>query len=138
MENAYSHEVIDPSDPSTLHRRAKTKEILALVRAGNPVACRAYRKTVAYLCFGVVGMINALNPDTVVFADKIVNGGDLFLEVADQTFKQYLMPEYYNRLRIKVCTLDGDPMLLGASVLAFEQMLQTPSAYFQTAASIRN
>ena len=76
-------------------------------------------------------MINAFNPDTVVFADKIVNGGDLFLEVANQTFKQYLMPEYYDRLRVRVCTLDGDPMLLGASVLAYDYMLQTPSTYFR-------
>lgn len=138
LEKAYSQEIVDPSDPPSLLKRARAKEILALVRAGDPAACRAYRKTVAFLCFGVVGMINALNPDTVVFADKIVNGGNLFLEVASQTFRQYLMPEYYDRLRIKVCTLNGDPMLLGASVLAFDQMLQTPSAYFQTAASNRN
>ena len=101
------------------------------MRAGEEAACRAYQKTVAFLCFGVVGMINALNPAAVVFADKIVNGGELFLKVAEQTFRQYLMPEYFERLHIKVCTLDGDPMLLGASVLAFDHMLQTPATYFQ-------
>lgn len=41
------------------------------------------------------------------------------------------MPEYYDRLRVRVCTLDGDPMLLGASVLAYDYMLQTPSTYFR-------
>jgi len=138
LEKAYNQEVVDPSNPPSLLKWASAKEILTRVRAGDPIACRAYRKTVAFLCFGVVGMINALNPDTVVFADKIVNGGDLFLEVANETFRQYLMPEYYDRLRVKVCTLDGDPMLLGASVLAFDQMLQTPSAYFQTSGSNRN
>ncbi len=131
LENAYRHEVFDPMNPASLLQDVSAKSILALVRAGDPVACRAYSKTVAYLCFGVVGIINTLNPDTVVFADKIINGGDLFLEVANQTFKQYLMPEYYSRLHIKLCTLDGDPMLLGASVLAYDHMLQTPSTYFQ-------
>ena len=76
-------------------------------------------------------MINTLNPNVVVFSDRLVNGGELFLETARQTFRQYLMPEIYENLRVKICTLDGDPMLLGASVLAFNQMLQTPSAYFQ-------
>lgn len=66
-----------------------------------------------------------------MFADKIINGGDLFLEVARDTFRQYLMPEYYDRLRVKLCTLDGDPMLLGASVLAYDHMMQKPSAYFK-------
>lgn len=131
LENAYRQEVFDPMNPSSLLTDVSTRGILALVRAGDPAARRAYSKTVAYLCFGVVGIINALNPDTVVFADKIVNGGDLFLEVANQTFKQYLMPEYYDRLHIKVCSLDGDPMLLGASVLAYDHMLLTPSTYFQ-------
>ncbi len=130
LERAYRQEITDPSDPATLRAPAKAKEILARVRAGEDAACRAYQKTVAFLCFGVVGMINALNPAAVVFADRIVNGGELFLKVAEQTFRQYLMPEYFERLRIKVCTLDGDPMLLGASVLAFDHMLQTPAAYF--------
>lgn len=134
LENTYRQDVFDPMNPASIASDITAKGILELVRAGDPVACRAYSKTVSYLCFGVVGTINALNPDTVVFADKIVNGGDLFLQVADNTFKQYLMPEIYNALRVKICTLDGDPMLLGASVLAFEHMLQTPSAYFPIAA----
>lgn len=131
LENSYRQEAFDPLVPDSLLENVSTRRILELVRAGDPAACRAYSKTVAYLCFGVVGIINTLNPDTVVFADKIVNGGPLFLEVANQTFKQYLMPEYYNRLQIKVRATDGDTMLLGASVLAYEQMLQTPSTYFQ-------
>lgn len=130
LESTYRQDVFDPMDPSSVMEDISVKGILELVRAGDPIACRAYSKTVTYLCFGVVGMINALNPDTVVFSDKIVNGGSLFLDVAKKTFEQYLMPEIYERLRIKVSTLDGDPMLLGASVAAFDQMLQTPSIYF--------
>lgn len=132
LENAYRQEAFDPMNSSSLLANVNDDDILALVRAGDAVACRVYSKTVSCLCFGVVGMINALNPDTVVFADKLVNGGDLFLTSANQTFKQYLMPEYYDRLHIKVCTLDGDPMLLGASVLAYDHMLLTPSRYFQS------
>lgn len=130
LENIYRQEMFDPMDSDSLLTDVSAGEILALVQEGDTVARRAYSKTVAYLCFGVVGMINTFNPATVVFADKIIEGGNLFLQVADQTFQQYLMPEIYDRLHIRVCTLDGDPMLLGASVLAYDQMLQTPSAYF--------
>lgn len=130
LENIYRQEAFHPMDSDSLPADVSAGEILSLVREGDTVACRAYSKTVAYLCFGVVGMINTFNPATVVFADKIIEGGNLFLEVADQTFRQYLMPELYDRLHIRVCTLDGDPMLLGASVLAYDQMLQTPSVYF--------
>lgn len=132
LENAYRQEVFDPLNPVSLMENISTKNILSLVRAGDPIARRVYSKTVSYLCMGVVGIINTLNPDTVVFGDRLVNGCDYFLEIANQIFRQYLMPEYYNRLRIRVSTLDGDPLLLGASVLAYDQMLQTPSIYFQT------
>lgn len=131
LENAYRSEQFEPSNPDSLLSSINTNTILSLVRTGDHAACRAYRKTVFYLCLGLVGIINTLNPDTVVFSDKIINGGDLFLEVARDTFRQYLMPEYYDRLRVKLCTLDGDPMLLGASVLAYDHMMQKPSAYFK-------
>lgn len=132
LENIYRQEAFDPLDSDFLAADTSAGEIMALVREGDAVARRAYSKTVAYLCFGVVGMINTFNPATVVFADKIIEGGNLFLQVADQTFRQYLMPEIYNSLNIRVCALEGDPMLLGASVLAYDQMLRTPSAYFRT------
>ena len=41
------------------------------------------------------------------------------------------MPEIFGRLRVKICDLEGDPMLLGASVLAYDHMLETPSKYFR-------
>lgn len=133
LENTYRDDLFDPMNPASTICNVSASKILELVRAGDPVACRAYSKTVTYLCFGVVGIINALNPRIVVFSDKMVNGGELFLTVARKTFQQYLMPEIYENLCIKTCTLDGDPMLLGASVLAFDHMLQTPSIYFQRA-----
>lgn len=131
LENTYRQDAYDPADPDSVISDITAKRILELVRAGDPAACRAYGKTISYLCFGVVSLINTLNPDTVVFSDKIVDGGALFLETAHNAFRQYLLPEIYHKLRIKVCTLEGDPTLLGASALAFDHMLRTPSAYFQ-------
>lgn len=132
LENAYTQEKFDPSRPETVTERPSADMILSLVRAGDPEACRAYTKTISYLCFGLVNAINTLDPAVVVFADKLINGGPLFMETAIQTFKQYLMPEVFERLQVKVCTLDGDPMLLGAAILAFDHMLRTPSKFFNS------
>ncbi len=131
LENAYHQDVFDPVISNVHDTRVSASRILELVRQGDPIACRAYKKTVGYLCFGLVGSINTLNPDTIVFADRMINGGDLFLETANATFRQYLMPEIFDKLRVKICDLDGDPMLLGASVAAYDQMLETPSKYFR-------
>ncbi len=130
LENICCTEQYNPANPDTMQARPNVKDILKQVREGDPNACRAYAKTVSYLCFGIVGVINTLDPEVVVFGDRLVNGGSLFLETAKQTFRQYLMPEVYDHLQIKVCTLDGDPMLLGASVLAYDHVLRAPSEFF--------
>ena len=131
LESAYRQEVYDPMKPGSVLEHVSAREILSLVREGDPAACSAYSKTVGYLGFGAVSLINTLNPQVVVFGDKLINGGPLFLQVINETFRQYLVPENYKGLRVKLCELDGDPMLLGASVLAFEQMLGNPLTCFK-------
>ena len=105
-------------------------EVLRLVRAGDKAAREAYRRVVGQLAFGVVGLINALNPDCVVFADRMVEGGDLFLTAVDSVFRSHLMPEVYASLRVSVNRLPGDPMLLGASVVALDSLLMKPTGAF--------
>lgn len=104
------------------------KDICALVLQGDEMACRAYKKTVAYLSIGAINLINLLNPEAVVFSDKITDGGPLFLEVAKNTLKEHLMPDVYQSLKISTSSLQynalvADPMLLGTSVVVFEQIM---------------
>lgn len=110
--------------------RPDADAVLALVRAGDPAARDAYRQVTGCLAFGVVGLINALNPDCVVFADRMVEGGDLFLETVDGVLRRHLMPEIYAALKISVNRLPGDPMLLGASVVALDSLLMRPTGVF--------
>ena len=85
---------------------------------------------VSHLAFGVVGLINALNPASVVFADRMVEGGALFLETVEDVLRRHLMPEVYEGLKVSVNRLPGDPMLLGASVVALDSLLMKPTGVF--------
>ena len=106
-------------------------EILRRVRSGEGAAREAYRRVAGHLAFGVCGLINALNPDSVVFADRLVEGGGgFFLEVADGVLRRHLMPEVYGALKVSVNRLPGDPMLLGASVVALDNLLLRPTGAF--------
>lgn len=128
LENAYLQQTSRP---------LSTDDILTRVRLSQPDACAAYQQIVHNLCCGVVGLINTLNPDAVVFADRLINGGPCFLDTARRTLKERLIPEIYQKLRIRLCTLDEDPMLLGASVLVFDRLLHTPSAFFRMEKAVR-
>lgn len=109
------------------------EEILAFVRSGDPLACGVYKKTVSYLAFGAVGIINSFNPGYVVFADRLTYGGELFIETVMDTLRQYLMPEQMESMEVRTSSFPAeDPTLLGASVMAFDNMLNTPSLYFKS------
>ncbi len=58
--------------------------------------------------------------------------GDLFLDTIKKTLRQYLMEDVFNGLEIRTSQQDVDPVLLGASVIAFDNLLQSPSSNFKT------
>ena len=101
-------------------------EICALVCKEDPIARRAFARVCTYLAFGTVSLINLLCPETVVFDDRITQGGPYFLEVVNETLKRHLLPSVFNNLQTCVSTLKEDAVLLGASALAFEQILGYP------------
>ena len=81
---------------------AGSDEILDLVRKGDRAAVNAYRQVASHLAFGVIGLINTLNPNCVVFADRMVEVGGVFLDTVRNVLSRHLMPEIYESLNLSV------------------------------------
>lgn len=132
LENEYKRNVAEErleNSPEEIYLPAD--EILARVRAGTDTAAiQSYERIVSNLAFGLVGIVNVINPDLIVFADRMIEGGTRFLKRIDETFKRYLLSDVYEHLKISTSTLQYDSALIGAGVFVFEHALQTPSAYF--------
>ena len=129
LEREYQRELFESG--SDRGAAQTSPEICALVREGDAVARRAFARVSRYLAFGTVSLINLLNPETVVFDDRITEGGPYFLEVVQDTLKRHLLPNIYNDLQVNVSSLDGDAVLLGAGALAFERLLEDPENRLQ-------
>lgn len=129
LEQEYGREALDLAAPIDMDH-VTAKDILRMVRDRDPLATRAYTRVVKHLALGAVNVVNALNPQAIIFADKIIEGGDVFIETVRDVMKSYLLEDIYNNLVIDTSTVEGDPMLLGASVLVFEELLSRPSIYF--------
>lgn len=131
LEQEYRKEAFEmmrSCEPDLSHVTAQ--DILRMARDKDPLAEKVYTRMVGYLAFGTVGVINTLNPEVVIFADKIIEGGELFIQTMRAVLKNYLLPEVYESLIVDVSTIDAEPMLLGASVLVFDALLSQPSLYF--------
>ena len=103
----------------------KIPQIFDLVKSGDEKAREAYDEILKYLAFGCASIVNVMNPDVIIFADKITGGGEYFLTTMRRYLKQFLMNEVYSDLAIEVSTFAGDPTVLGASVNVLERMLET-------------
>ena len=129
LEREYQREVFESG--SDREAVPSAPDICNLVRAGDAVARRAFARVSRYLAFGTVSLINLFNPETVVFDDRITEGGPYFLEVVRDTLQRHLLPSIYNDLQVSISSLDGDAVLLGAGALAFERLLEDPENRLQ-------
>lgn len=117
--------------------RLDTARILELVRMQDPDASAAYIQTIQALACGLVNITNIVNPDAVVFSGRLSEGGPLFLSTIKDVLHRRLMPEQIRNMTLRISRQPIDPMLLGAAVIAFDNMLQTPSTYFFTNKAIK-
>ena len=124
LERQYQKELFETGNDHTVALDAAA--ICALVREGDMVARLAFTRVCTYLAFGTVSLINLLCPETVVFDDRITDGGPFFLEIINDTLKKHLLPSVFDHLQVNVSTLQEDAVLLGAGALAFEQVLEYP------------
>lgn len=106
------------------------EEIIHRAVRGEPEACDAYTATVHALGCGIVGVANIINPDTIVFSGRMTLGGSLFINTVRDVLQQRLRLEQMEQLTLRISTIPGDPMLLGAGITAFTNMLETPTIFF--------
>ncbi|NLA95411.1 MAG: ROK family transcriptional regulator [Clostridiaceae bacterium] len=132
MLDDYKDEVGNPLDTGLEPEEITEEYFIRKVREKDPTAVEIYKKTIGYLGFGVVGLVNTMSPDTVVFGDKIIIDRDLFIDTVTRVLKRYLVGEIFQGLEIRTALPDMDSILVGASVIAFERLLQDPSASFTT------
>ena len=104
--------------------RLSSSRIFELVREGDSAAKEVYAETINYLSFGCASLINILNPEAVIFADKITEGGDFFLSEVRSSLKRFLMPELSGKIRVDISRFEIDPTMIGAGVLVLDRMLE--------------
>jgi predicted NBD/HSP70 family sugar kinase len=130
-------ELVDYAD-SPLQKDHSIQAILREYRAGDPLAQKALRKAASYLGFGLVNIINTLNPDVIVIGDELAQAGTEFLELVQNTIKNHLLPSIYDSLRVELSSFEIDPIMVGVSTLVVEKTLQRLSSIEDLAGAVLN
>lgn len=103
-----------------------SKEILEAVAQGDSVARAAFQPIAEALGYGIVNIINVINPDIVIFSDHLALAGEYLIEIVRSILHARLLPTIFCELELKISSFADDCMLYGASALVLDKFLEQP------------
>ena len=91
---------------------------------------REFVQVCRYLAVGIVNLINQYNPSKVVVGDLLTQlAPELLLETVRTHVCSLVRPSIWENLTIELDTVEEDLILMGAGLLAVEQVLERPAAF---------
>ena len=105
-------------DPQAVTGKMVTTE----AQGGDDLAIRILAEVGRRLGEGIAGLVNILDPDTVVVGGGAVEAGDLLLEPARRAYRDAVeAPEHRPEVPIVAATMGNDAGAVGAAALAMER-----------------
>ena len=92
-----------------------------LAHDGDPAARAALAAVGGRLGFGLVSLVNALNPEIIVIGGGAVAAGELLLAPAREVVAERALPPSAGRVEIVSAHFGAESGMLGAALLAFEE-----------------
>ncbi len=92
-----------------------------LAHDGDPAARAALAEVGRRLGFGLVSLVNALNPEIIVIGGGAVAAGELLLAPARQVVAERALPPVRAAVQIVSAHFGAESGMLGAALLAFEE-----------------
>lgn len=115
---------------SVLHMGRGVEEIFKAVHENDPLALEVIDRAAWYLGFGLANVANIYNPDTIVISDEMTQAGQRVLDGVKKSVQEHVVREIFDNMRIVFSAIEGDSALLGAGILAINEVLNTPSTLF--------
>jgi glucokinase len=96
--------------------------------AGDAVACAALDETGRYLGIGLANLINALNPQRVVFGGILSLAHERLLPVINEVICQRALRWSRETTEVVIATHGGDACAMGGIAAVYHQVLSKPRA----------
>jgi N-acetylglucosamine repressor len=127
------HEQVAGGATSSLARFKNGKReqltLSVVVRAaddGDLIARQTLAETGRYLGIGLANLVNALNPEMVVFGGILCLAKDYMLPVIQQTISERALRWSFRTSQVVVAANGSDACVMGAVAMVYDQMLRQP------------
>lgn len=93
------------------------KKLFLAAKKGDEIAASVIEETADYLAVGLAGIVNLLNPESVVVGGGVADGGAGFVESVSAGIRKRAIPAAVENLRVSRATLGNDAGFIGAAIL---------------------
>ncbi len=103
--------------------------VVAAAEAGDAVALDALRQVGRYLGIGIASLVNALNPDRIVFGGILSLAGSFLLPVMEAEVQQRALRWNREAARIVLAQHGSDACLMGGIAVICQSIIAQPGKY---------
>lgn len=86
-------------------------------KAGDPVANQIFKRTGEYIGFGLVSVVNLLNPERIIIGGGVAGAGDILFDPIRKVIKERAMKVAGSAVEIVPAKLGNNAGVIGASLL---------------------
>ena len=127
LEKRMAEALKDPAGPpASTAAHPATSEILMAVREGDELATKLFTEAATYLGYGIVNLVNLLNPDIVVVTDSLAECDELMQVVLERTLKEPLSEKILSRTKLVVKPSSEYLAMQAATSLIVDLFLSSP------------
>ncbi|HET7099864.1 MAG TPA: ROK family protein [Terriglobia bacterium] len=101
-------------------RKLSARELTTMARRGDRKAKQVLERAGRDLGLGLANLVDVLNPEVIVIGGGVAAAGNLVLDVARKTMKQWGQPLAVKQVRVVRSRLGARAPLLGVAKLAFD------------------
>lgn len=103
------------------------KAIFKAANSGDELSLKLTEEVGTYIGYGIVTLMNAYDPNTIVISNEMAAGGEKLLNEAKRVAKERLISCLYDDVDIVLSDFSGDSVLYGAAAVATDHLLRKPN-----------
>ena len=116
----YSESKIDLTEDLSIEK------VYEYAKEGDMLAIDVLRLSAKYLGYGLLSVINLLNPSTIILAGEGMIAKDIILPVINDIVKNNFFKMHEKKVQKKVSELGDEGWVIGASTLAISKLFEIP------------
>ena len=120
-----------PESDLSRYQKLTPKTIFDVARQGDAFATALVKRVGRYIGYGVVTIINAYDPGTIIISNDMAGGGDLLLKEVLRAAGARIAPHIMEKVSIVLSGFPNDPILYGAAAVAINYCLKNPEILYR-------